>query len=227
MSALDPVTCEHHLPALRLTVKKESKNQGRVFYKCSQMPQCRTYIWEDELPGYTKAAAPEGPVAPTTPSSSQQTMSSQSMSQGSYRSQGMSTPGRKRAAPQDDNDDLQSPFDTPSRVAPFTPNKRVKVEGSSSWLSQPWAPPSPTTPAQPSGSQHTVTSTNGDDDESLEEIISRLHELPEYIKKLRRKKIAAEKSTEVRGRKIVELQKEVERLKAREQQLEEALAGQV
>jgi vacuolar-type H+-ATPase subunit I/STV1 len=143
------------------------------------------------------------------------------MNQNSSGSQGFGTPSRKRAAPHEDND-IQSPFDTSSQ-GPFTPNKRVKFEGSSSWLGQAWTPPSPAT--QPSGSQKTVTSTSGDDDESIEEIISRLDELPAYIKKLQRKKIAAEKSCEVKSRKIAELQKEVERLKAREQDLEEALAG--
>lgn len=43
-------SCHCELPAVRRTTTKEGPNQGRIFWKCSQDPQCAFFEWDDEPP---------------------------------------------------------------------------------------------------------------------------------------------------------------------------------
>ncbi|CAA7261723.1 unnamed protein product [Cyclocybe aegerita] len=81
----------------------------------------------------------------------------------------------------------------------------------------------PITPGNmPFSSQETL---DGEDQEELSadliaKLVQPLGDIPAYIRKLERKKVAAEKSRDIKAAKIVDLEKEVERLKAREKELE-------
>jgi len=85
-----------------------------------------------------------------------------------------------------------------------------------------------------SGSQKTESEENAQEltVDSVSNMIRQLGKLPDYVRKLERKKIAAEKSRDAKNTKMVNLQNEVQtlereitRLKAREKELEEVIAA--
>ena len=57
-SQTNSLLCYCNEPPVRLTVKKETKNKGRIFYKCAKPEgqQCKLYVWDDELPEGTRRA---------------------------------------------------------------------------------------------------------------------------------------------------------------------------
>ncbi|KAF8904454.1 hypothetical protein CPB84DRAFT_1960841 [Gymnopilus junonius] len=73
-------------------------------------------------------------------------------------------------------------------------------------------------------SQVTLSDDEGLTSESITKLAQRLQGLAEYVRKLERKKLAAEKSRDAKDSKIAYLQAEVTRLQAREKELEEVIA---
>ena len=88
----------------------------------------------------------------------------------------------------------------------------------SEWISVTQCPTSDTSlntrePNEPSLSQITACSETSDEfsADSVARKLQFFNELPDYIRKLERKKLAAERSRDAKGRKILDLEAEVER----------------
>jgi len=79
---------------------------------------------------------------------------------------------------------------------------------------------------EPSMSQNTVCSEISEEfsADSVARNLQFFNELPDYIRKLERRKLAAERSRDAKSQKILDLEAEVERLKRREKELEELVA---
>ncbi|KAF4620632.1 hypothetical protein D9613_000435 [Agrocybe pediades] len=110
---------------------------------------------------------------------------------------------------------------------PQTPPRKVNNGGADSApiFSQPYGSQS----SAPSGSQETLQDAATGNQEltadSISEMLNKLAGTPQLVRKLERRKIAAEKSRDAKASKIAMLEAEVERLKAREKELEAVIAA--
>ncbi|KAF9529203.1 hypothetical protein CPB83DRAFT_852852 [Crepidotus variabilis] len=235
------IKCQHGLQCTHFVSHKQG---GRIFYRCplpiSDKERCSIFKWDDELseaenrgsdqhiPPTTSSALPN---LPSTPVQGQKRSFNQSFTDD--HAQSPSSHKRTRlmeAALKRETEDTLLP------MRPQTPLRRLGQRLSFNAGSQPRTPfrasnaePGPSKHQDddaPGGSQYTLAGDEAQelDADSVRDLLTKLSDLPDYIIKLERKKLAAERSRDIKAKKIADLEQENANLRIRLEELEELVA---